>query len=60
MIINNDKIKQNIGTIIDEATIIELVDKAKNFKQSIIDEEIKKLKLPLQLLPYQIMTLSIK
>ena len=44
MIVNNDKIKQNIGTIIDEATIIELVDKAKNFKQSIIDEEIKKIK----------------
>ena len=36
MIVNNDKIKQNIGTIIDEATIIELVDKAKNFKQSIM------------------------
>ena len=44
MIVDNDKIKQNIGTIIDEATILELVDKAKNFKQSIIDEEIKKIK----------------
>jgi L-fucose isomerase-like protein len=44
MIVNNDKIKQNIGTMIDEATILELVDKAKNFKQSIIDEEIKKIK----------------
>ena len=44
MIVNNDKIKQNIGTIIDEATILELVDKAKNFKQSVIDEEIKKIK----------------
>ena len=44
MIVNNDKIKQNIGTMIDEAIILELVDKAKNFKQSIIDEEIKKIK----------------
>ena len=44
MIVDNDKIKQNIGTIIDEATILELVDKAKNFKQSLIDEEIKKIK----------------
>ena len=44
MIVDNDKIKQNIGTIIDEATILELVDKAKNFRQSIIDEEIKKIK----------------
>ena len=44
MIVNNDKIKQNIGTIIDEATILELLDKAKNFKQSVIDEEIKKIK----------------
>ena len=44
MIVNSDKIKKNIGTIIDEATIQELVDKAKNFKQPIIDEEIKKIK----------------
>ena len=44
MLVDNDKIKENIGTIIDEATIEELVDKAKNFNQSIIDEEIKKIK----------------
>ena len=44
MLVDNDKIKENIGTIIDEATIEELVDKAKNFNQSIIDDEIKKIK----------------
>ena len=44
MLVDNEKIKKNIGTIIDEATIEELVDKAKNFNQSIIDEEIKKIK----------------
>jgi len=31
MLVDNEKIKENIGTIIDEATIEELVDKAKNF-----------------------------
>ena len=44
MLVDNEIIKQNIGTSIDEATILELVDKAKNFKQSLIDEEIKKIK----------------
>ena len=44
MLVDNNKIKQNVGTSIDEATIRELVDKAKNFKQTIIDEEIKKIK----------------
>ena len=44
MLVDNEIIRQNIGTSIDEATILELVDKAKNFKQSLIDEEIKKIK----------------
>ena len=44
MIVDNAKIKTNIGTSIEETTIKELIDKAKNFKQSLIDEEIKKIK----------------
>ena len=44
MIVDNAKIKTNIGTSIEETTIKELIDKAKNFKQSLIDEEIKKIR----------------
>ena len=44
MIVDNAKIKTNIGTSIEETTIKELIDKAKNFKQPLIDEEIKKIK----------------
>lgn len=44
MIVDKNIIKNNIGTIIEEATIDELVDKAKNFDQKIIDEEVKKIK----------------
>jgi len=44
MIVDKEKIKKNIGTKIEEATIKELVDKAKNFNQTKIDEEIKKIK----------------
>ena len=44
MIVDKEKIKNKVGTIIEDATIKELVDKAKNFEQSKIDDEIKKIK----------------
>ena len=44
MIVDNKKIKQNIGSIIEETTIKELISLAKSFDQSLIDEEIKKIK----------------
>ena len=44
MIVDNKKIKQNIGSTIEETTIKELISLAKSFDQSLIDQEIKKIK----------------
>ncbi len=44
MIVDKEKIKTNIGSKIEDATINELIDKAKNFNQTKIDNEIKKIK----------------
>ena len=44
MIVDNKKIKQNIGSTIEETTIKELISLAKSFNQSLIDQEIKKIK----------------
>ena len=44
MIVDNKKIKQNIGSTIEETTIKELISLAKSFDQSLIDGEIKKIK----------------
>ena len=42
MVVENKKIKQNIGSTIEETTIKELISLAKSFDQSLIDEEEKK------------------
>ena len=44
MIVDNKKIKKNIGSTIEETTIKELVSIAKSFDQSVIDDELKKIK----------------
>ncbi len=44
MIVDNKKIKKNIGSTIEETTIKELVSIAKSFEQSVIDDELNKIK----------------